>query len=316
MDAGTQKLIKALESQLGYTEKSKWTKFGDWYGENVDDSYDFSHAAWCDMFLTWASDQAGTSARTGEFAYTPAHANWFKKQDAWGTKPEPGAFVFYDWSGGNGIGGIDHVGIVTSVAGGKIRTIEGNVDGIYAKRKVRDQSKVVGYGYPEKVKAEEEGATAEAAAEPGQQTAEAQAQAEGEAARSAEPQASQSAAPEQEARSEAVAEAKPGDGDAKKEDTADEAKPAESKDAKKKEEKKEAKSGKDGHEASARKKTAPEQTATLGTAELAAAAVVPVRQDGSPVELAGAFAAVVFTVLALTIWLTRGFSRGKHREAK
>ncbi|WP_243774917.1 CHAP domain-containing protein [Actinomadura barringtoniae] len=153
MNTGIQNLIKALESELGYTEKSDgYSKFGDWYTKNVDDSYDFGHAAWCDTFLAWGAQQAGVTAQTGQFAYTPSHAAWFKKQDAWGTKPEPGAFVFYDWSGGKGIDGVDHVGIVTSVEGSTIHTIEGNVDGQFAKRKDRDQGNVVGYGYPEKVK--------------------------------------------------------------------------------------------------------------------------------------------------------------------
>src|SRR5690606_14232987 len=84
--------------------------------------------------------------------WTPSHARWFEKQDAFGKKPEVGALVFFDWSGGKKISGIDHVGVVVEVRGKKIVTIEGNIDGGVAKRKVRDQSKVVGYGYPEKVK--------------------------------------------------------------------------------------------------------------------------------------------------------------------
>ncbi|MEU5878841.1 CHAP domain-containing protein [Spirillospora sp. NPDC047279] len=152
MDPGIQQMIKVLEAELGYTESGNgYSKFGDWYEKNVDDSYSFSNAAWCDMFLAWGATQAGVQAKTGTFAYTPSHAAWFKNQGAWGDKPQPGAFVFYDWSGGGSIGGIDHIGIVTEVEGGKIHTIEGNVDGVHAKRKVRDQDQVVGYGYPEKV---------------------------------------------------------------------------------------------------------------------------------------------------------------------
>ena len=48
-------------SDLGYAESppgSNHTKFGDWYGKNVDkDSY-FKTAPWCDMFLAWAADKA------------------------------------------------------------------------------------------------------------------------------------------------------------------------------------------------------------------------------------------------------------------
>ncbi|MGI5321354.1 CHAP domain-containing protein [Actinomadura nitritigenes] len=152
MDTGIKEMIKNLESELGYTEKGGgYTKFGDWYSKNVDHSYDFSNAAWCDMFLVWGATKAGVAKQVGKFAYTPSHAAFFKKHKAFDAKPAPGALVFYDWSGGKGIDGIDHVGIVTEVDGGRIHTIEGNVDGQFVKRKVRDQDNVVGYGHPVKV---------------------------------------------------------------------------------------------------------------------------------------------------------------------
>ncbi|MEU6999066.1 CHAP domain-containing protein [Nonomuraea sp. NPDC046570] len=154
MTPETQKLIDLLEKELGYAERSgAYTKFGDWYGKNIEFDADYSSAPWCDMFLSWAADKLGYQDWVGQFAYTVAHAKWFKEQDAWGTKPKPGALVFYDWSGSNRIDKIDHVGIVTRVEGNTIFTIEGNIDGGVAKRKERDQSKVVGYGYPETVKA-------------------------------------------------------------------------------------------------------------------------------------------------------------------
>ncbi|MGR6922923.1 CHAP domain-containing protein [[Actinomadura] parvosata] len=148
-----QKYIELLESQLGYAEKSgSYTKFGDWYGKNVEFDADYSSAPWCDMYLSWAAHKLGYEDWIGQFAWTVAHAKWFKEQGAWGKTPKPGAFVFYDWSGSNDIDNIDHVGIVTKVEGGTIHTIEGNIDGGVAKRKERDTSKVVGYGYPDRVK--------------------------------------------------------------------------------------------------------------------------------------------------------------------
>ncbi|MFB4294355.1 CHAP domain-containing protein [Nonomuraea sp. ATR24] len=148
-----KKFIDLLESQLGYSEKAgAYTKFGDWYGSNVEFDADYTGAPWCDMFLSWAATKLGYEEWMGQFAWTVAHAKWFKRQDAWGTKPQPGAFVFYDWSGTNDIDRIDHVGVVTRVEGGRIFTIEGNIDGGVAKRKERDTSKVVGYGYPWKIK--------------------------------------------------------------------------------------------------------------------------------------------------------------------
>ncbi|MER5423087.1 CHAP domain-containing protein [Streptosporangium roseum] len=149
-----QKFIKLLESELGYSEKSGgYTKFGHWYGDNVEFDADYTAAPWCDMYLSWAAKKLGYEDWVGQFAYTVYHAEWFKEQDAWGTTPKPGAIVFFDWSGSKKIDNIDHVGIVTKVTGRTIHTIEGNIDGGVAKRKERDTGKVVGYGYPEKIKA-------------------------------------------------------------------------------------------------------------------------------------------------------------------
>ncbi|QYC39522.1 hypothetical protein Nocox_09510 [Nonomuraea coxensis DSM 45129] len=154
MTPETQKFIELLQSQLGYAEKAgAYTKFGDWYGKNVEFDADYTAAPWCDMFLSWAAHKLGYEEWMGQFAWTVEHAKWFKKQGAWGTKPKPGAFVFYDWSGSKSIDRIDHVGVVVRVEGNKIITIEGNIDGGVAKRKERDTSKVVGYGYPDVVKA-------------------------------------------------------------------------------------------------------------------------------------------------------------------
>ncbi|WP_188194545.1 CHAP domain-containing protein [Nonomuraea sp. SYSU D8015] len=149
-----QKFIELLESHLGYAERaSGYTKFGEWYGKNVEFDADYTAAPWCEMYLSWAAHKLGYEEWIGQFAWTVAHAKWFKEQGAWGKKPKPGAFVYYDWSGSNSIDRIDHVGVVTRVEGDTIHTIEGNIDGGVAKRKERDTSKVVGYGYPEQIKA-------------------------------------------------------------------------------------------------------------------------------------------------------------------
>ncbi|MGP3957064.1 CHAP domain-containing protein [Nonomuraea sp. 3N208] len=161
-----QKFIELLESQLGYAEKaSGYTKFGEWYGKNVEFDADYSGAPWCEMYLSWAAHKLGYEEWVGQFAWTVAHAKWFKEQGAWGKKPKPGAFVYYDWSGSNDVDNIDHVGIVTRVEGDTIFTIEGNIDGGVAKRKERDTGKVVGYGYPEQIKARLDGDAAREAAE-------------------------------------------------------------------------------------------------------------------------------------------------------
>ncbi|MEO3790991.1 CHAP domain-containing protein [Nonomuraea sp. B10E15] len=145
-----------MRQELGYREKSgQVTKFGQWYADRVQDTQ-YRNAPWCDMFLAWAADKAGLTEYVGEFAWTPSHAAWFIKQDAWTRKPEPGALVFFDWRGGESYKGVDHVGVVERVAGKKIHTIEANVDREWLKRKTRETDKVVGYGVPRLVKANAE----------------------------------------------------------------------------------------------------------------------------------------------------------------
>ncbi|MFC4050061.1 CHAP domain-containing protein [Actinomadura syzygii] len=155
-------VIKLAEKQIGTREgKGGMTKYHNWYvstpqaaataerdgGFSVND---YKGAQWCNMFVSWLGAQTGVK-NMGWDAYTVQHATWFKKTDRWGHKPKPGAVVFFDWKNGSsgGIGGIDHVGIVVKDNGnGKITTVEGNTDNA-VKKKVRDKSQVVGYGYPD-----------------------------------------------------------------------------------------------------------------------------------------------------------------------
>ncbi|MBG0816693.1 CHAP domain-containing protein [Planomonospora sp. ID82291] len=152
MDPIGDELLEVVVAELGYRERpGQHTKFGEWYSATVRDPR-YRTAPWCDMFIAWAAEQADVTDYVGRFAWTPSHARWFETNGAWTAEPEPGALVFFDWSGGDDIRGIDHVGIVERVEGGTIHTIEANVDRVWLKRKVRDQEKVVGYGLPRKVR--------------------------------------------------------------------------------------------------------------------------------------------------------------------
>lgn len=60
--------------------------------------------------------------------------------------PVAGDIIFFDW-GNNGT--IDHVGIVESVSGGTVNTIEGNSGDKVARRSYRiGSSNIYGYGVP------------------------------------------------------------------------------------------------------------------------------------------------------------------------
>jgi hypothetical protein len=151
MDQVGHKLLQIAKSELGYKETNTgYTKYGDWYGKHVDTGAMYKTAPWCDMFLAWAADKAGVQDWTGEFASTPNHAAWFQKHHAWGHKAEPGAIVFFSFSGGKSVGSIEHVGIVEKVDGRTLHTIEANHNN-QLLRATRDISQVVGFGYPAKV---------------------------------------------------------------------------------------------------------------------------------------------------------------------
>ncbi|GAA2449106.1 hypothetical protein GCM10010191_78250 [Actinomadura vinacea] len=155
MDPIGRKLLDIAEENLGYTEKGDgYTKFGNWWTEKMDADHNpyYKTAPWCDMFLAWAADQAGVTEQAGQFAATVEHAKWFKKHDAWGKEPVPGALVFYDWNGSGDLDQIDHVGLVEKIDGRTLHTIEANADGYKLMRKTRDMDSVVGFGYPGKVK--------------------------------------------------------------------------------------------------------------------------------------------------------------------
>ncbi|MBG0833165.1 CHAP domain-containing protein [Planomonospora sp. ID67723] len=168
MDPIGDDLLKVMVAELGYRERpGQHTKFGEWYSTEVVQDAQYRTAPWCDMFIAWAAERAGVEQYVGQFAWTPSHARWFETQGAWSSTPEPGALVFFDWAGGEDIKGIDHVGVVERVEGGTIHTIEANVDRVWLKRKVRDESDVVGYGLPRQIKERLSQSSAQEVREPG-----------------------------------------------------------------------------------------------------------------------------------------------------
>lgn len=140
-------LIAVAASQIGYKEGSNNdTIYGKMYGMN--------NQPWCAMFVTICSRIAGCAQVIPKFAYTPAGAEWFKKQGRWRSKPRRGAIAFFDTSG---MGRISHVGIVDKVyKDGSFTCIEGNTNAAGSRegRVVRRQRRRTvgprgGFGYPE-----------------------------------------------------------------------------------------------------------------------------------------------------------------------
>ena len=118
------RVLQIAQSEMGYTERSDgWTKFGQWYADNVAHHQSFAFADWCCMFVTWCMRSAGvldtqwpaTSPQGSEVNYC---FNWLKNQGfAYGKDMLPEVsddavtVVFYCWDGDPS--DLDHVGMVT-----------------------------------------------------------------------------------------------------------------------------------------------------------------------------------------------------------
>ena len=141
-------VLTIATKEIGYTESptnSNKTKYGEAYGWNG--------VAWCMIFMWWCFDQAGASdlfyggaktASCGELKnYAIAHNQWVT------SSYQPGDLVIMDFPNTGAI--TDHVGIVESVKGTVLTTIEGNTspsdigsqyNGGCVARKTRDTTKV------------------------------------------------------------------------------------------------------------------------------------------------------------------------------
>jgi hypothetical protein len=142
-------MIKAVERWIGTGEPNA---IQAWYRERNGAAYAYNFP-WCDATITRAAVEADEYEAVcfgTDYAYTVAHAARFKAAGQWhvGAKGiKRGDIVFFDWSGTDEIARIDHVGIVTSVAGSLVYTIEGNTANVCARR-VRGEAEIAGYGRP------------------------------------------------------------------------------------------------------------------------------------------------------------------------
>ena len=134
-------LVKIAQSQVGYHEGTyqsdscvkfptdqNWTKYGySFWGKS-------NGIAWCAAFVSWVARQAGYStAQIPNFVSVAAAGatsgvGWYKAQGRFytassGYTPKPGDLIFYA-DAKTGI--YYHTGIVVSVSGGKVNTVEGN----------------------------------------------------------------------------------------------------------------------------------------------------------------------------------------------
>ena len=142
-----EKVIETALAQLGYKEQPDgWTKFGQWYADNVAHSQAFARADWCVMFVTWTMRQAGVSGdvwptTSPQGSATSYCSKWLEDKDyrtAADDMPQPGDIVFFSWSGK---ADLDHVGLIVAVEGTNadnaiLVTCEGNYSNAVRQRRI------------------------------------------------------------------------------------------------------------------------------------------------------------------------------------
>ena len=146
-------ILAIARTQLGYQESTSnfivredgsiqgYTRYGDWYG--------VPHEEWCAMFVSFCLHYAGISR--GDYPWDAGCENFRDNlkyrggyADAEDYEPQPGDLIFFNW---DSEGDADHIGIVESVSGGAVNTIEGN-SGRQVRRKsyALSDSQIMGYG--------------------------------------------------------------------------------------------------------------------------------------------------------------------------
>jgi peptidoglycan hydrolase-like protein with peptidoglycan-binding domain len=147
-------VVRIASAEVGYREgPNNWNRYAPEVGHA-------NNQAWCGTFTDWVLKKAG---QTGEptSIWTPSGLQAYRRLGRAIDRNGPaqaGDLVYFDWQGGTGTSGVDHVGIVTGVRqDGQVETIEGNTSpsnagsqsnggGVY--RRVRPRSVIAGFGRP------------------------------------------------------------------------------------------------------------------------------------------------------------------------
>ncbi len=145
-------VLRIAGAEVGYVEgPNNWSRYAVGGAQNQP---------WCGSFVDWTFRQAGVRGEPSS-VWTPSGLQGHRQR---GTAidrngpVQPGDVVYFDWQGGTGTQGVDHVGIVTGVRqDGRVETIEGNTsptdqgsqsNGGQVARRVRPRSVIAGFGRP------------------------------------------------------------------------------------------------------------------------------------------------------------------------
>lgn len=140
-------VLKIAANELGTKGKNgRWTKYGQWYADNIGKSQIFANNHWCAMFVSWCANQAGVSKSVIKpYASCAVGVSDFQSMGVWhsrssGYKPKKGDVIFFTFS---------HTGLVDYVEGGYVHTIEGNSSNSVKRRSYNlSYGSIKGYGSP------------------------------------------------------------------------------------------------------------------------------------------------------------------------
>ena len=144
-----------LESKTANSGSGNWTK----YAADLDARSGFYNGpkngyAWCDVFVDYLFVQCFGQDTGRQMLCQPMNsagagclysAQYYKQYGRWHSTPEEGDQIFFSYSPGE----YSHTGIVESVSGGTVTTIEGNTSDQVARRNYPLSSpSIAGYGRP------------------------------------------------------------------------------------------------------------------------------------------------------------------------
>ena len=151
--AGTAKnAVNIAASQVGYHEKASYSNLDDFTANSGSGNYNkyardigiANGQPWCATFVWWCMRSAEVSTDAyPQSAYVPTIKNWFNARGLYRVRgtyiPKSGDYIMF--------GDASHVGIVESVSGNYVNTIEGNSsDSVIRRTYSLDSSYILGYG--------------------------------------------------------------------------------------------------------------------------------------------------------------------------
>ena len=147
-------VVSTAAAWLGCKESNKSNKpIVDLYNQNMGTKFSYKDA-WCAMFVSAVAIKSGTTKIIVRGSYCPTVINTYKNSKTADYKygagakyvPKAGDVIFFDWNR-NGVP--DHTGLVASVSGNTVKTIEGNYSDAVGYRTFSvGYSYVQGYGLP------------------------------------------------------------------------------------------------------------------------------------------------------------------------